>query len=62
MTPVASGSVALGGRCAYLETTSGVGAVLELIEITPPVEDFFGMVHAAAQSWDGSEPVRRLVS
>lgn len=56
----ASATVAIGGRCAYLETESGVGSVLELIEVTPPVEEFFGMIHGAARSWDGTEPVRRL--
>lgn len=60
MTLVASASVALGGRCAFLETRSKLGGILELLEMTPPVEEFFGMVHAAAASWDGSDPVRRL--
>lgn len=57
---IASATVAIGGRCAYHEAESSLGSVLELIEVTPPVEDFFGMVHAAAGAWDGSDPLRRL--
>jgi hypothetical protein len=57
---VGSANVGLGGRCAFLETKSTLGALLELIEITPPVEQFFTMVRAAAESWDGADPVRTL--
>ncbi|HEY0467257.1 MAG TPA: VOC family protein [Polyangiaceae bacterium] len=60
MAIVASATVGLGGRCAYLETRSTLGAMLELIEITPPVEQFLAMIHAAAEAWDGSDPVRHL--
>jgi hypothetical protein len=60
MTCIASGRVALGGRCAYLETGTRLGALVELIEITPSVEQFFAMIQAAAQGWDGSDPVRRM--
>ncbi|HET7539804.1 MAG TPA: VOC family protein [Polyangiaceae bacterium] len=60
MSVVGSATVGLGGRVAYLETTSSLGTLLELIEITPPVEQFFGMIRAAAESWDGTDPVRRL--
>lgn len=60
MSVVASASVGIGGRVAYLETESTLGALLELIEITPPVAQFFAMIRAAAQSWDGTEPVQRL--
>jgi hypothetical protein len=57
---VASGSVSMGSRAAYLKTGSAIGGLLEIIEITPPVEEFFGMVHAAARSWDGKDPIRVL--
>jgi hypothetical protein len=60
MTCIASGRVALGGRCAYLETGTRLGALIELIEITPSVEQFFATIQAAAQAWDGSDPVRRV--
>lgn len=60
MRLVATATVGLGGRIAYLETPSELGAFIELIELTPPGEQFFGMVHAAAIGWDGSAPVRRL--
>lgn len=45
---------------AYFETASRLGALLELIEITRSVEPFFAMIHAAAQTWDGADPVRLL--
>ena len=60
MTAVGSAATAIGGRAVYLETPSSSGALLELIEMPPPVEQFFGRVHAAARSWDGSEPLRVL--
>lgn len=58
-TLVASGKVAVGGRVAYFSSRT-LPALIELIEITPQASEFFAMVHGAAQSWDGSEPVRRL--
>jgi hypothetical protein len=60
MTVLGSAATAIGGRAVYLESASGSGAVLELIEMLPPVEQFFGMLREAAQSWDGSEPLRQL--
>ena len=60
MTLVASASVGLGGRVAYLETASRLGALLEVIEFTPAVEGVFGMIRAASESWDGTDPVRQM--
>lgn len=60
MSVVGSAATAIGGRAVYLESASGEGSLLELIEMPPPVEQFFGMLHAAAQAWDGSEPLRQL--
>jgi hypothetical protein len=57
---VASATVALGGRMAYLDGASQVGGLLEIIEFTPQVEEIFAMVHGAAQNWDGREPVRKF--
>lgn len=57
---VGAAATAIGGRAAYLAPKTGVVPQLELIEMTPPVEQFFGMLHAAAQNWDGKDPVRRL--
>ncbi|HEX4476271.1 MAG TPA: VOC family protein [Polyangiaceae bacterium] len=57
---VSSGTVAIGARVAYLGTQDALGSMLEIIEVTPAVDEFFGMVREAAQSWDGSAPVRLL--
>lgn len=59
--PVAfSGVVGVGRRMAYMDTAATLGAMTELIEINPKVEEFFGLLHGAAQCWDGTNPVRRL--
>ncbi|HTQ08227.1 MAG TPA: VOC family protein [Polyangiaceae bacterium] len=55
-----SAAVALGGRTAFFDAASTLGAMLELIEMTPPVEQIFAMIQAAARDWDGADPVRRL--
>lgn len=60
MELVGSAATAIGGRVAYVAPRSGAVPLLELLELTPPVEQFFGMMHAAAQNWDGKDPVRRL--
>lgn len=57
---VGSAATAVGGRVAYVAPPRGAVPQLELIEMTPPVEQFFGMVHAAARDWNGSDPVRQL--
>jgi Glyoxalase/Bleomycin resistance protein/Dioxygenase superfamily len=55
-----SGVTGFGSRVAYLDTVTTLGGMTELIEITPPVEDLFGMMYQAAESWDGRDPVRVL--
>jgi hypothetical protein len=49
-----SGVVGIGARVAYLDTHASLGGMLELIEVTAAVDEFFGMVHEAAQSRDGA--------
>lgn len=60
MELVGTAATAVGGRVAYVSPKSAAVPMLELLEMTPPVEQFFGMMHAAAQNWDGKDPVRRL--
>lgn len=55
-----SGTTGFGSRVAYLDTVATLGGATELIEMTPPVEDLFGMMYHAAESWDGRDPVRAL--
>ncbi len=52
--------VTIGARTAFFDTTASLGGMLEVMEITPVVEEFFGMVQAASKSWDGSDPIRVL--
>jgi hypothetical protein len=55
-----SGRVTIGARVAYLDTSPPLGGMLEVAEITPAVEEFFGMVRAASVAWDGRDPIRVL--
>ena len=50
--------VTVGARTAFFDTPASLGGMLEVIEVTPAVEDLFGMMSAASKSWDGSDPVR----
>jgi hypothetical protein len=60
-TEVASTAVTgPGSRVAYLDTVATLGGMTELIEVTPAVEEIFGMMYHAAESWDGRDPVRLL--
>ena len=55
-----SGVAGVGARAGYMDTTSTLGGMIELIEINSKVEEFFGMLHGAAQGWDGTNPIRTL--
>jgi hypothetical protein len=46
-------------RFAYVDAWREVGSVIELIEDRPSIRDYFAKVAAAAEGWDGSDPVRR---
>lgn len=52
--------VGVGGRAAYVDTGANLFGMIELIEMTPDVEDLFDMIHQAAKDWDGSDPIRVL--
>lgn len=52
--------VAVGGRAAYFDTEDTLGGMIELIEVTDRVEDFFARLHHASRLWDGADPIRRL--
>lgn len=55
-----SGVAGVGARAGYMDATATLGGMIELIEITPKIEEFFGALHVAGQGWDGTEPVRTL--
>ncbi len=49
------------GRFAYLERAGGhPGSVLELVELTEARRAGFARMEAAAEGWDGSDPIRLL--
>lgn len=55
-----SAMVPVGARAAVMDTTDSLGGMLELIEVTPKVEEFFTMMHKASVGWNGADPVRVL--
>ncbi|QIB65431.1 VOC family protein [Kineobactrum salinum] len=55
---ILSCSVAVGGRAAYFDSRDQVAGMIELVEMTPQVEQLWSMIHQASVGWDGSDPVR----
>lgn len=53
-------AVGIGARAAYVDTNADLGGMLEIIEVTPPVEWLFTHMQQASVGWDGSDPVRVL--
>jgi glyoxalase/bleomycin resistance protein/dioxygenase superfamily protein len=64
ISAIQSGSAANGIRFAYLDSDSlpgsHPGAMIELIQRCPAIDDFFGRVREAALDWDGTEPLRTV--
>jgi hypothetical protein len=48
-----------GGRCFYVDTTSFLPGMLEVMESTPELEALFADIEATSVAWDGGDPVRR---
>lgn len=57
--PVQRGSLP-GMRFAYIATDHHPGGMIELIEASRGAQALFERMRAAARSWDGREPVRRV--
>ena len=55
-----SGAAGENGRFVYLSTETHPGTVVELSEACGAKAQFFRRVAEAAQSWDGTDPIRRL--
>ena len=47
-----------GKRFCYLDTSAAIGCMVELIEVSEPQSEFFTRLKAAAENWDGQNPVR----
>jgi hypothetical protein len=45
-------------RFAYIDAWRDVQCVIEIVEDKPSIRDYFAKVAAAAEGWDGRDPVR----
>lgn len=50
----------MGSRTCWLDTTPTLGFMVELIEANPTADAVFAQFRAAAEAWDGRDPVRTL--
>lgn len=57
-----SGEIGPNGRFAYFEAPDHTGTVIELSEVSGGKGRFFEAVREAAETWDGTTPVRRIGS
>lgn len=46
-------------RVTYLDTTTDLPGMIELIELTPEADAFFGSIKALCDAWDGTELIHR---
>jgi hypothetical protein len=56
-----SGGEGEGSRYAYVEPAGGPAAIIELMELTAATTGLGDFVRAAADGWDGTDPVRTLL-
>ncbi len=47
-----------GKRFCYIDTSATIGCMVELIEESTAQAEFFARIRAAAENWDGSDPIR----
>jgi hypothetical protein len=47
------------GRFVYFADEGHPGTVIEMAELTPARRRIFDQIRAAAQDWDGTDPIRR---
>lgn len=50
----------MGARTCWVDTTAKLGFMVELIEANPIADAVFAQFRAAAQNWDGKNPIRTL--
>jgi hypothetical protein len=50
----------MGSRTCYIDTTPSLGFLTELITANPIAEQVFGTIRAAAEGWDGRDPIRSM--
>ena len=57
---VAFEGLMMGAKTCYIDTVATLGFMTELITANPIADQVFGAFRAAAQGWDGSDPIRSL--
>jgi len=57
--PCMGGEVGARGRFVYFADEGHPGTVIEMAELTPARRRIFDQIRAAAQDWDGTDPIRR---
>ena len=50
----------MGARVCWIDTVKTLGFMVELISANDVAASVFGAMRAAAENWDGKDPVRRL--
>ena len=56
-----SGGESNGVRYAYVEPPGGPAAIIEIMELNEATTGLAEFVRAAADGWDGNDPVRSLL-
>jgi hypothetical protein len=57
---VAFEGLMMGHRTCWIDTSRTLGFMVELVTKNPVADSVFGAIRAAAENWDGRDPVRRL--
>jgi hypothetical protein len=57
---VAFSGLMMGSRVCWIDTCASLGFMVELIEANAVADTVFGSFRAAAQDWDGRDPLRSL--
>jgi hypothetical protein len=57
---VAFSGLMLGNRTCWIDTTATLGFMVELIQANPVADSIFARFRAAAENWDGENPLRTL--
>lgn len=57
---VAFSGLMMGFRVCWVDTSATLGFMVEIVERNPVADGIFGTFRAAAQNWDGKDPIRTL--
>jgi hypothetical protein len=57
---VAFEGLMMGHRTCWIDTSKTLGFMVELVTKNPTADYVFGQIRAAAEGWDGQDPVRTL--